>query len=214
MLNFLKKLFVPADDVFYVLFEEAADNCKKIVQELCDIVKEDCVRITSPMLARVRELKHSGNNINKQIILKLNETFITPIDREDIQSLSSSLNKISRKIVKAIFNLHIYRIENSTTNLINQTEILRKAIDELVSIIKLIRNTSKLEEATRLNNLVKEMESEGDDVMNSTIAQLFSHQLEPVEVMKYREVHKDIENALDLCYSASDEVLNILLKHN
>jgi len=211
MFSFLKKLLPPVNDEFYTLFEDAADNCKKMAQLFCRISEEG---VNNAMLEEARKLKHESGFIVKSILRKLNKTFITPIDREDIQSLANLLNRITRRIVKASFNLHIYQIRSSTPNLKMQVDSLMKAVDILVPVIQLIRNVSQVKEATRLNNLMKKIESEGDDIMNQTMAKLFSQGLMPLEVMKYREIHKDIESALDLCYEVSDEVLNILLKHN
>ena len=211
MLGFLKKLLPPPGDEFYTLFEDAADNCKVTAQLFARISEEG---VNNVLLEEARKLKHESGFIVKSILRKLNKTFITPIDREDIQSLANLLNRITRRIVKASFNLHIYQIRNSTPNLKMQVDSLMKAVDILVPVIQLIRNTSQVKEATRLNNLMKKIESEGDDIMNQTMAKLFSQGLMPLEVMKYREIHKDIENALDLCYEVSDEVLNILLKHS
>jgi len=211
MLSFLKKLLPPANDEFFTLFEDAADNCKKTAQLFYRITEEG---VNSATLEEVRKLKHESSFIVRSLLRKLNKTFITPIDREDIQSLSNLLNKITRRIVKASFNLHIYQVKSSTPNLKSQVDILVKATDELVPIIQLIRNISKIKEATILNNRMKAIESEGDDIMNQAMAKLFSQPLLALEVMKYREIHKDIESALDLCYDVSNEVLNILLKHS
>jgi len=211
MFSFLKKLLPPVNNEFYTLFEDAADNCKVTAQLFCRISEEG---VNNVLLEEARKLKHESGFIVKSILRKLNKTFITPIDREDIQSLANLLNRITRRIVKASFNLYIYQIQSSTPNLKMQVDSLMQAVDILVPVIRLIHNISQVKEATRLNDLMKKIESEGDDIMNQTMAKLFSQGLMPLEVMKHREIHKDIESALDLCYEVSDEVLNILLKHN
>jgi len=211
MFGFLKKLLPPANEEFYTLFEDAATNCRETARLFCRTCEEGVSNVT---LEKARHLKHESNDIVKSIIRKLNHTFITPIDREDIQSLANLLNKITRRIVKACFNLHVYRIQSATQSLESQVDSLMKAAEQLLPVIQLIRNTSQVEKATKLNNQMKEIESKGDDIINEAMAKLFSQPLLPLEVMKYREIHKDIESALDLCYVVSDEVLNILLKHS
>jgi uncharacterized protein Yka (UPF0111/DUF47 family) len=95
-----------------------------------------------------------------------------------------------------------------------QATNLKEAVDELVPIVRLIRNTSQIDESTNLNSRMKEIESRGDEILNQTMAQLFSQTLIPLDVMKYREIHKDIESALNCCYDVSDEVLSVVLKHS
>jgi uncharacterized protein Yka (UPF0111/DUF47 family) len=211
MFGFLKKLLPPANEEFFTFFEEAATNCKETAQ-IFHRISESGVNDAS--LEEARRLKQHSNAIAKAILRKLNSTFITPIDREEIQSLANLLNKISKRIVRVCFNLRIYRIETVTPNLKMQIGNLMEAVDELSLVVGLIRNTSQVNEATKYNNRMKEIESKGDDILNQTLAKLFSETLSPLDVIKYREIHKDIESVLNLCYDVSDEVLSIVLKHS
>lgn len=211
MFGFLKKLLPPANEEFFVLFEEAASNCTETARLFCRVCDEG---INDTLLEDVRLLKQQSNTIAKATLRKLNSTFITPIDREDIQSLANLLNKITKRIVRACFNLHIYQIESKTQNIEQQVANLMEAVNELVPIVRLIRRTSQVEEATALNSRMKEIESRGDEILNQTMAKLFSHSLLPLDVMKYREIHKDIESALNCCYDVSDEVLSVVLKYS
>ena len=211
MFGFLKKLLPPANEGFYALLDDAAVNCKETSQLLCRICEEG---VSDTLLEEARRLKHESADIDKAILHKLNETFITPIDREDIQTLTTLLNQITRRIVKACFNLQVYQIDSAMPNLKSQVSCLMEAVDQLIPVIRLIRDTSQVAEATRLNRLMKELETQGDEIMNHTMTNLFSSQrLFPLEVMKSRIIHKEVESALDQCYTVSDEVLSILLKH-
>ena len=211
MFGFLKKILPPANEEFFVLFEEAAHNCTETAKLFCRVSDDG---INDAIMEEARVLKRKSNEIAKSTLRKLNSTFITPIDREDIQALTNLLNKITKRIVRACSNLHIYRVDSTTPNVKLQVATLKEAVDELVPIIRLIRNTSQVNEATTLNNRMKEIESKGDEILNQTMAQLFSQTLIPLDVMKYREIHKDIESALNCCYDVSDEVLSIVLKHS
>jgi len=211
MFGFLKKLLPPANEEFFAFFEEAATNCKETAK-LFHQISESGVHDAS--LEEARHLKQQSNMIAKAILRKLNSTFITPIDREEIQSLANLLNKISKRIVRVCFNLRIYRIETITPDLKMQIGNLMEAVDELYPVIRLIRNTSQVNEATKYNSRMKEIESKGDDILNQTMVKLFSEALPPLDVIKYREIHKDIESVLNLCYDVSDEVLSIVLKHS
>ena len=211
MFDFLKKLLPPVNEEFFTLFEEAASNCAETARLFLRISEEG---INDAALEEARSLKQKSNTVAKSILRKLNSTFITPIDREDIQSLANLLNKITKRIVRACGNLHIYQIDSTTSNIKLQVANLKEASDELLPIIRFIRNTSQVDEVTTHNNRMKEIESRGDEILNKTMAKLFSQGLLPLEVMKYREIHKDIESALNLCYDVSDEVLSVVLKNS
>ena len=211
MFGFLKKLIPPANAEFFTLFEDAAANCTETAQLFCRVSDEG---INDAILEEARLLKQKSNTIAKSSLRKLNSTFITPIDREDIQSLANLLNKITKRIVRACSNLRIYQIDSTTPEIKLQAANLKEAVDELVPIIRFIRNTSQVEEATTHNNQMKEIESKGDEILNQTKAKLFSLSLPPLDVMKYQEVHKDIESALNCCYDVSDAVLVVVLKYS
>jgi uncharacterized protein Yka (UPF0111/DUF47 family) len=211
MFEFLKKLLPPANEGFFALFEDAANNCTETAKLFCRISEEG---INDAALEEARLLKKQSNEIARSALRKLNSTFITPIDREDIQSLANLLNKITKRIVRACLNLHIYQIESTTPSIKMQVTNLKEAVDELVPIVHLIRRTSHVDEATELNNRMKEIESKGDEIMYQTMAKLFSQTLMPLDVIKYRIIHKDIESALNCCYDVSDEVLGVVLKHS
>jgi uncharacterized protein Yka (UPF0111/DUF47 family) len=211
MFGFLKKLLPPVNEEFFSFFEGAASNCRETALLFHRISEEG---LNDATMEEARILKQNSNSIAKSTLRKLNSTFITPIDREDIQALANLLNNITKRIVRACSNLHIYQVDSTTPNIKLQVATLKEAVDELVPIIRLIRNTSQVDEATTLNNRMKEIESKGDEILNQTMAQLFSLTLIPLDVMKYREIHKDIESALNCCYDVSDEVLSIVLKHS
>jgi len=211
MFGFLKKLLPPANEEFFALFEAAAANCKATAQLFHRISESG---VNDALLEEARRLKQQSNAIAKSSLRKLNSTFITPIDREEIQCLANLFNKISKRIVRVCFNLRIYRIEAVTPNLKMQIGNLMEAVNELDPVVRLIRNTSLVDEATKYNNQMKEIESKGDDILNQTMTKLFSESLQPLDVIKYREIHKDIESVLNLCYDVSDEVLGIVLKHS
>jgi len=211
MFDILRKLLPPANDEFFKFFEEAANNCTETAQLFYRVSEKG---LDAVALEEARRLKQDSNSIAKTILRKLNGTFITPIDREDIQSLANLLNKITKRIVRACSNLNTYQVEATTPMIKLQVANLMEAVNELVPIIRLIRNTSQVEEATAHNNRMKEIESKGDEILNQTMAQLFSQSLLPLDVMKYREIHKDIESALNCCYDVSDEVLSVVLKNS
>lgn len=210
-MNLFEKLLPPKSNVFFDCFEEAAKNCN----EMANLFNEALLHgVTEDRVIKARTLKHRGSDLERETINKLNNTFITPIDREDIQALAAMLNKITKKIVQAFMNLNVYRMTSFTEEMLQQAKTILKATDELTRSVSLLKTISKIKEITASHQSMKEIESLGDDILHRAMDKLFSGQFEAIEVIKLRDIYKVLESAMDKCFSVSDEILNIALKNN
>lgn len=158
--------------------------------------------------------RKKGKLAYKLILKQLNKSFITPIEREDIQYIAVQLNKINKKIVKAILNLEVYRLTTYTNEMKEQAQTLLSATEQLGDIIKKFKKVSDLEEITKANIAMKELESHGDEIHHKAMNELFSGKYDALDVIKLRDMYKEIENALDACFYISDTILNVVLKQN
>lgn len=210
MLGLLKKILPPEQGTFYSLFEENAEVCDDISKLFHEIVNQGSSEERSIM---AKTLKHKSNKIVKRTLTLLNTTFITPIDRQDIQELACLLNKITKKIVKVSLNLEIYNLESRTECMTEQADTLLNATKELKHNITLLRNISKMKEITKSNNKIKEIETKGDEILYKAMSEIFSGKYDTLTAIKLKELYKNIENALDACFDVSDLVVNIALKH-
>lgn len=210
-LNIFEKLLPPKNNVFYDCFEDAAKNCR----EMAELFSEALLHgINEDIIIRAKVLKHRGSDLERKTINMLNSTFVTPIDREDIQALATMLNKITKKIVQALMNLNVYRMTNYTEEMLQQSRTILKATDELQRSIGLLKTISKINEIAASHESMKEIESLGDDILYRAMDKLFSGEFEAIEVIKLRDVYKVLEGAMDKCFSVSDAILNIALKNN
>ena len=208
--NILEKILPPEEKIFYQYFEESASVCRVMAKLFFDLMHEG---YKEERIIEAKRLKHKSNKIAKDTLHKLNETFITTIDREDIQLVACMLNKITKKIVKASINLGIYRIEPYNDNLKKQAETLLRAADELCTVVSHLKNVTQIKEVTESYNKMREIESHGDEILYKAMDELFSGKYDALTVIKLRDIYKDIENALDTCFNVSDAALNIVLKH-
>ncbi|MFA7658453.1 MAG: DUF47 family protein [Candidatus Gastranaerophilaceae bacterium] len=209
--NLFEKLLPPKSNVFFDCFEDAAKNCN----DMAKLFDEALVNgITGDLVVRARTLKHRGSGLERETVSKLNSTFVTPIDREDIQALATMLNKITKKIVQAFMNLNVYRMTSFTEEMVQQSKTILKATDELMRSVNLLKTISKTKEITASHESMKEIESLGDDILYRAMDKLFSGEFEAIEVIKLRDIYKVLESAMDKCFSVSDAILNIALKNN
>lgn len=209
--NLLEKLLPPKNTVFYDCFEDAAANCKEVAELFNEALTHG---MTEEKIIKARSLKHRGSRLERETIAKLNSTFITPIDREDIQILANRLNKITKKIVQAFMNINIYRLTTHTEEILQQSRTILTATDELIRSVSLLKTISKTKEITASYESMKEIETMGDDILYRAMDRLFSGEFEAIEVIKLRDIYKLLESAMDQCFSVSDTILNIALKNN
>ncbi|MCQ2789316.1 MAG: DUF47 family protein [bacterium] len=209
--NIFEKLLPPKNTVFYDIFQDAAKNCLDIATLLNDTMENG---ISDDRILRARTYKHRGSTLERETIGLLNSTFITPIDREDIQLLASMLNKITKKISQALLNLNAYNLVNYTDELKEQASAILKATTELQRSVGLLRTLAKTSDITHSRDLMKEIETLGDDIHYRATAKLFSGEFEALEVIKLRDIYKLLESAMDKCNSVSDVILNIALKNS
>lgn len=210
-LKLFEKLLPPKNTFFNECFEDAAKNCN----ELAILFNEALLHgITEECIIKAKTLKHRSSEIERDTINKLNTTFITPIDREDIQALATMLKKISKKIVQALMNINVYRITNYTEEMLQQSRTILKATNELMRSVSLLKTISKTKEITASHESMKEIETLGDDILYRAMDKLFSGEFDAIEVIKLRDIYKVLESAMDKCYSVSDAILSIALKNS
>jgi len=208
--KFLKKILPPQERVFFTYFERSAEICQQSSRILFDVIHEG---LSEERMILARELKHKSNDLTKMILTKLNATFITPIDREDIQQVNLLLNKITRKIVKATLIFKTYQLTEYPETLKQQSDTILKATGELNLIVDKFKNFKKVEEITQSNERMDEIETHGDEVLYHAMLDLFSGKYDSLTVIKLRDIYNNIESALDLCFNVSDTIVNIVLKH-
>ena len=209
--NLMSYILPPSNDVFYQLFEESSETCKQTAKLFLQILREGC---NEDLMVTARQYKHKSNKIFKKTLKVLNQTFVTPIEREDIQNISAMLNRITKKIVKASMNFRVYRIEKSTEHMIMQANTLISATEELDYITHHFKKNTSVSEMTDRNLKMKEIETRGDEIHYEALDKLFSGEYDALTVIKFRDIHKDIESALDTCYDVSDAVTNVVLKES
>lgn len=209
--NLFERLLPPENKIFYDCFEDSAKNCYDIAVLFNNALTNG---ITEEVLIKTRTLKHRGSSLERETIRKLNSTFITPIDREDIQSLAIMLNKITKKIGQALLNINVYGVTNFTEEMLQQSKTILNATEELMNIVGLLKTISKTKEITESREAMKEIETFGDNILYRAMQNLFSGKFETLEVIKLRDIYRELESALDKCFSVSDAILTIALKNN
>ena len=209
--NLMSYIMPPEDKMFFTYFQDSAEICQKTAR-LYDKIMHD--KLTDEYKEKALKYKKKGKLSYKAVLKQLNKSFITPIEREDIQTIAVQLNKITKKIVKACLNLEVYRLNDYTDEMKEQALTLVQATDKLEEIVKLFKKVSDVEKITKLNIEMKEIEAHGDEIHRRAMGNLFSGRYEALEVIKLRDMYKEIENAFDACFYVTDTILNVVLKQS
>ncbi|MEA2476256.1 MAG: uncharacterized protein QOC87_455 [Actinomycetota bacterium] len=198
---------VSAETSFFDLFEQMAAKVSQGADELLELLHNyvDVDRKTG----RVLDTEHEGDEITHEIIRRLNTTFITPFDREDIHLLASSLDDVLDHIEAAAEDLQLYGIETPLPQIVSQAETLAQAAKKTSDAMPGLRKMKNLDEYwVEINRL----ENEGDRSYRRTIAELFSGDYKAMDVLKYKEVIEEIEQGIDRLEDVANTIESIFLK--
>jgi uncharacterized protein len=206
---YMRLRVVPAEDTFFDLFEKMAEKVHLGAAELLSLLQNytDVDRRTQ----RVLDIEHEGDELTHMVMRRLNTTFITPFDREDIHLLATSLDDVLDHIEAAAEYLRLHKIEEPLPQIVSLTETLAQATHETMTAMPLLRKMKGLDgywvEINRLEN-------EGDRFYRRTIAELFSGDYRAMDVLKFKDVIEQVEGAIDRLEDVANVVEGIVLKQS
>jgi uncharacterized protein Yka (UPF0111/DUF47 family) len=162
---------------------------------------------------KAKTIKHKSSDITHQTVVALNQTFITPIDREDILEITLLLNKITKRILRSAMNFRVFKISNFPESMRHQSEVMMAATDEVKTCISALRTFRKPDILNESHARMIEIERRGDEIFAQAIDDLFAGSYNALDVIKFRGIYRDVESAMDYCFSVSDTVLNVVMKN-
>jgi len=201
--------FLPKEEQYFDLFLQ-------MTLYICDAARE-----LKGMLAdknhnyhdyskRIKGLEHACDELTHTISTKLNKSFITPFDREDIYMMSSALDDIVDLIddaARAIIDFDVHEIKPYAREFAGVIEKMAEQLREIVSILRKPKNvTQRLVEIHRLEN-------EGDDIYHAAIRELFHEEHDPLTVLKWKEIYEKLEAAVDRCENVANIIESVIIKH-
>ena len=197
-----------SDREFFDLFERAGANLVRAAQLLDEMLSG---YPESRGLARdILICEQDGDQITHDLIRRLNETFVTPIDREDILQLASSLDDIVDYTEEVADYLGLYRIEAPMEQAQRLAGLLRAATVQIAAAIPLVRGFKDISEHTVE---VHRLENQADRVSREAIASLFEVGIDPMVVIRWKDIFERIEQAIDACETAANILESIVVKH-
>jgi hypothetical protein len=204
----LSAIFAPKERAFFDLFEEAGSNCV-LAAELLERMLEQWP--DHGELGRdVVVCEHEGDRITHAIIQRLNQTFVTPFDREDILALASGLDDIVDFVEEVADFLSLYRIEAPLAQAQEMARVLHQATRAVAEAIPRLRTLKDVHEQTVE---VNRLENEGDRMLRAALASLFETGIDPMMVIRWKDIFERLEDAIDATETAVNILEGIVIKN-
>jgi len=204
----MRLALVPRTTEFYDLFTRAGQNAleaARLVERRFGEFPQDTVR-----QAEVKALEHKGDEVTREILELLNTQYITPFDREDIYELAKAIDDVVDYMENASDLLGLYKVESRLDAALDQCKVLVEMAEHLAAALAELKQLRRVEPHVIE---MKRLEDEGDRIVRSAIAALFENSVDPLVVIRWKDILEALEDAIDSCETAADLVGNIVVKN-
>ena len=205
--------FLPREERFFFLLHQSAMNIQDVARRLQDLMAN--FENVPNKVQEIKELEEFGDQIIHDITHSLHQTFVTPIDREDILALAGRLDDVIDAIDEAAQYTLEYRIKEPTEYARHLSTIIVSCADELERATALLSTrSSKFKDILPMAVEINRLENEADRVASRAMGELFDNGYDVLDILKWRDIYNDMEEATDRAEDAADVLEGIVLKHS
>ncbi|ULA63925.1 MAG: Phosphate transport regulator (distant -like of PhoU) [Nitrospira sp.] len=201
---------IPKEEAFFEMFKKAAHNMiegSRLLKVMMEQFQDPAVQAK-----QIKDVEHIGDGITHDIATKLNQTFITPIDREDIHDLASALDDILDAVEAVADRFVLYKLTKPTESAIRLADILYQASVAVGRAVDRVGQSHA--QINECSVQVNSLENEADRVSRDAISGLFEKETDPIAVIKWKEIYETFEEGTDRCEDVANILERIVLKHN
>ena len=199
----------PQKREFFELYAQASANAVAIAGLLVELL-ERFPQDGDALIARIKEREHEGDRLTQEVVLLLNRTFVTPFDRDDMYRLAGALDDVCDHVDEAADNLGSWGVDRVPDKARQQARVILQAttqLDEAVHRLDGFRDSSEQLAALR------ELEDEGDQLERDAVAELFSSTDDAKVIIRWKDIHERLEEAVDALENAADVLEAIVVKN-
>jgi predicted phosphate transport protein (TIGR00153 family) len=204
----LSRVFAPKDRAFFDLFEESAANAARAAELLDEMLGSYPER--NDLARAILLCEQEGDRITYDIIQRLNATFVTPIDRDDILALASGLDDIVDLTEEVADYLGLYRIEAPMEQAERLAHILSEACRQVSAAMPRMRS---FKDVSHYTIEIHRLETEGDRVTREAVASLFDTGIDPMVVIRWKDIFERLEDSIDATEHIANIIANIVVKN-
>lgn len=209
-MNAFRKL-LGYDDKFFNLLEASAAEAQSSVQLLVGMIKK---ANGMPSLDEFIQTRRKDKQITEEISEQLCKTFVTPLEREDIEALSIALYKIPKTVEKFSEKFVLCHAHISKADFSRQVNILEQTTETVTQMVKTLRARAHLEQVKEQNDRLHYLEGEADKLMMSLLKELYSGKHDPLKVIIIMDLYETLERIIDRCRDAGNVIFQIVLKYS
>jgi hypothetical protein len=200
---------LPRNEEFFDLFTEVATRNKEAAQLMSDLFAAAPERRT-PIVEAIKRLEHEADQVTHEVVNRLDRTFITPLDREDIHQLASDLDDVMDAMDGCARRAQIFRLGVAPPGVRRLVEVIQRMVAVLAEAVGRLK---KGDDVMRFCIEAKQLEEEGDAIYHEALGQLFEKERDAVELIKWKEIYDNLEATLDQAEDVANVVESITIKH-
>jgi hypothetical protein len=198
----------PQKREFFDVFTQASSNARDIARVLVELLED--WPDSKARLRDIRELEHEGDRLTHELINLLNRTFVTPFDRDDMYRLASVIDDVCDHVDEAADNIDAYEVRDVPEKARLQAEVIYRAASRLHEAVERLEG---FKDSSRQLVALRELEDEGDRLSREAVAELFRSGADPLTIIRWKDIHEQLEEAVDACENAADVLEAILVKN-
>jgi hypothetical protein len=202
--------FMPREDSFFDLLERSACNVQKGAEALSDLLTR--YHDVELKVKAIKDIEHEGDKLTHELFDRLNKTFITPFDREDIHAIGSRLDDVLDFINTSANRMMLYKIAEPTDDAKELGECLVLATEALCEAVHKLRDMKDVEGMRKLCVVIHTHENTGDRLSHRALARLFET-MQAVDIIKWKDIFNDLEAATDRCEDVANVLESVVIKN-
>lgn len=201
---------LPREEKFYHLFLKQAEIISQASRLLLEAVRAGNSRVRDAA-SQINTLEHQGDEVIHEIFTRLNQTFITPLDPEDIHNISTKLDDVLDGMEDTAYKMVAYHIDPIPSEMVALAEIVSACAGAMIGAFRALEEDgSMMQHCIEINRL----ENEGDRVSRAAVAALFENESNPITIIKLKEVYDLLEATIDSCEDVADVLQNVVVKNS
>jgi predicted phosphate transport protein (TIGR00153 family) len=199
----------PQKREFFDLYSRSSRNAVEIAALLCRLL-DAFPGDGEALIAEIKEHEHEGDRLTHEIVDLLNRTFVTPFERDDMYRLAGAIDDVCDWIDEAAHNLVVYRVTAVPELAKRQADVIHRAAGQLDQAVGRLEGFKDSK-----NQLIelRRLEDEGDDLLRAAVGELFASETDPVAIIRWKDLHEMLEDAVDALENAADVLEAILVKN-
>jgi uncharacterized protein len=200
---------IPQKREFFELYNRSAENIVAISDRLVELL-DRFPDSADGLVADVKQLEHEGDRLTHELVDLLNRTFVTPFDRDDMYRLAGALDDICDHVDEAAGRIVSYGVTEIRLQAREQAKVIRSSAGKLADAVAVLEG---FQDSRRHLDELRELEDVGDRILHDSVSSLFMARVDPLEVIRWKDIHESLESAVDACGYAANVLEAIVVKN-